>query len=115
MFASLALAAIVTIGAVQGAPIQVESCSFVRAGSFEHSVRIRFHNVSDRTATIVAFDVHNGPHHVTVRDYGTFSPGATIERVFTTPTWELYHAPARACTVSYVRFEDGTTWTAGSK
>lgn len=91
-------------------PVQVDSCSFVKAGSFEHSVQIRFHNASSRTVRTVAFEVHNGPHHVVIRDSGSFSPNAKIDHRLATPTWELYHSQPHVCTVTYVEFQDGTTW-----
>lgn len=91
-------------------PVYVDSCAFERTGSYEHSVTIRFHNTSDRTVTLVAFDIYNGSHHVTIRDRGTFAPNVQIEHRLPTPTWELYHAAAHVCVVSYVRFEDGSTW-----
>ena len=103
----MTLALVSTHGA---APIHVDSCSFVPAGSFEHSVAIRFHNTSNRTATIVAIEVHNGPHHITVRDHGSFAPNVEIDHRLSTPTWELYHAEPHACVVTYVRFTDGTSW-----
>jgi hypothetical protein len=91
-------------------PIHVDSCSFVRAGSFEHSVEVRFRNTSDRIATVVAFEVHNGPHRITIRDRGSFAPNVEIDHRLSTPTWELYHAQPHSCVVTYVRFEDGTSW-----
>ncbi len=93
-----------------GSPIHVDSCNFVRSGSFEHSVQIRFRNTSSRTATQVSFDVHNGPHSITVRDHGTFAPNVLIDKTLTTPTWELHHAEPDACVVTYVKFADGSTW-----
>ena len=104
------LAALAFMNGAGAAPIQVDSCAFVRSGSYGHSVQIRFRNTSSRTATIVAFDVHNGPHHITVRDHGSFAPNVVIEHLLATPTWELYHAEPHACIVTYVRFSDGTVW-----
>ena len=110
MLASLLLSALAVAGSAP-APIHVDSCAFVRAGSFEHSVRVRFHNASTRTVTLVAFTVRNGPHHIVVNDSGSFAPGTAIDHVLTTPTWELFHAQAHACTVAHVRFADGSIWS----
>jgi hypothetical protein len=110
VFAGLVFAVLAFVAGTSTPPIHVDSCSFIRSGSFENSVRIGFHNVSGRTATVVAFNVQNGPHHITVRDHGTFAPGATVVRVLSTPTWELYHAEPHACIVSFVTFSDGSTW-----
>lgn len=63
-----------------------------------------------RTVSLVAFNVHNGPHHIVVDDRGTFAPGSSIDHVLTTPTWELFHAQAHACTVAHVLFADGSSW-----
>lgn len=110
MLASLLLSAL-ALAATVPAPIHIDSCSFVRAGSFEHSVRVRFHNASARTVSLVAFNVHNGSHHIVINDSGSFTPGTAIDHVLTTPTWELFHAQAHTCTVAHVRFADGSAWS----
>lgn len=91
-------------------PIHIDSCAFVRSGSFEHSVRVQFRNMSERTVTGISIQVRNGPHAVTVHAHGTFQPKVTVTRTLLTPTWELYHSPAQACTVTSVQFEDGSNW-----
>lgn len=111
MLIGLAFSALMVIGAAAPPPIVVDECSFVRAGSFEHSVRIVYRNVSNRTAKAVTFDVHNGPHAVTVRDHGDFAPHVRIDRVMTTPTWEFFHAQPHTCAVTHVTFSDGTSWS----
>lgn len=105
--------ALLAITNAQAPPVQIDSCGFVRAGSFEHSVRVEFHNTTKRTVTGVSFDIRNGPHSVTVHAHGSFAPKVSITRTLTTPTWELYHAPAQACSVTSVRFADGSTWSSG--
>lgn len=108
MLGSLILAAL--LGAASTGPIVVDECSFVPAGSFEHSVAIRFHNTSPKTATVVTFEIHNGPHSVSVADHGSFATGVSVDHKLTTPTWELHHAQPHTCAVTSVRFADGSSW-----
>jgi hypothetical protein len=111
MLYTLALSALLAANmASASAPIVVDGCSFIKSGSFEHAVDIRYHNASSKTATSVTFDVHNGQHAVIVSDHGTFAPGAHINHTLATPTWELHHAEPDLCAVTRVRFTDGSTW-----
>ncbi|MGZ3509855.1 MAG: hypothetical protein ACXWNJ_15835 [Vulcanimicrobiaceae bacterium] len=59
--------------------------------------------------------MHNGPHEITIADHGGFAPGVMIDHVLSTPTWELYHAQAHSCVVTFVRFDNGSIWRASDE
>ena len=111
MIASLVLTVLMFVGVQSAqAPIHIDSCTMQSAGSFERGVQIRYKNVSSHTVSGVGFDVSYNRHHVVIEDRGSVAPGDTVDRVLTTPTWELYHSANQACDVAYVYFSDGTAW-----
>jgi hypothetical protein len=74
----------------------------------------RFTNTTNVTADVIRFTVNEGPGNQaqTVTETGTFSPGVGIDREdsFASPSTAI----PPACTVTYVHFTDGTSWTAPS-
>ena len=111
MFASLALTVLMFVGVQSAqAPIHIDYCTMKPAGSFLQGIEIRYKNVSAHTVTAVGFDVSYYQHHSVIEDRGSIAPGVTVERLLTTPTWELYQNASEACDVAYVYFSDGTAW-----
>ncbi len=77
----------------------------------------RFTNRSAVTADVVRFTVYvgTGSKPLTITESGTFSPGVAIDREDTLGSRNSLTRPVTpSCTVSYVHFTDGSSWTAPS-
>jgi hypothetical protein len=77
----------------------------------------RFTNEGPVTADVVRFVVYpgNGAKPQVITETGTFSPGVGIDREDNLGALtSLMGAGRPSCTVSYVHFTDGTSWTAPS-
>jgi hypothetical protein len=74
----------------------------------------RFTNTTNVTADVIRFIVDEGPGNQaqTVTETGTFSPGVGIDREDSFASSSTSIPPT--CTVTYVHFTDGTSWTAPS-
>jgi hypothetical protein len=74
----------------------------------------RFTNDGPVTADLVRFTVYpgNGAKPQVITETGTFSPGVGIDREDNLGPNNLHvGAGMPSCTVSYVHFTDGTSWT----
>ncbi len=82
-------------------------------------LEIKFTNESDKTATTVRFGVEMEKSMASIRDVGTFSPGITIHHKFNDFSGQtkfiFSSEPQPKCTVQYVKFTDGSTWSAGEE
>jgi hypothetical protein len=82
-------------------------------------LEIKFVNEGDKVATTVRFGVKIEDETASIRDVGTFSPGITIHHKFQdfSGRTEFIFARERQphCTVQYIKFADGTTWSAGEE
>src|SRR5438270_12639573 len=78
-------------------------------------LEIKFTNESNKTAAMIRFGVTIGEETASVRDVGTFSSGITIHHKFQDfsgrTKFIFAHEPQPRCTVQYIKFADGTTWT----
>jgi hypothetical protein len=72
----------------------------------------RFTNTTGVPADVIRFTVNvgSGDKSQTVTEMGTFSPGVGIDREDTFAASSPPMIPS--CTVTYVHFTDGTSWTA---
>lgn len=79
-------------------------------------LEIKFVNEGDKVATMVRFGVTIGDETAGLRDVGTFSPGITIHHKFQDfsgrTKFIFAHEPQPKCSVQYIKFADGTTWSA---
>jgi len=112
MFIPLALPTL--IGFAQPLPVHVSTCdistpSFIPSGAAtgttmvgDYSLHVRFDDIAPQAIAQVTFALNDGTRVV---DAGTFSRNITIDHVLA-----LAPTPAQSCTVSSVRFADGTTW-----
>src|SRR5579883_2636673 len=78
-------------------------------------MRIEFTNESNKTATLVNFDVNSNGEHFVIRDVGTFSPGVSINHSYSNGKGQAFVLPAFiaphvTCRVASVRFSDRTVW-----
>lgn len=82
-------------------------------------LEIKFTNEGEKTATIVRFGVVVENETASVRDVGSFAPNITIHHKFhdfSGRTKFIFSSePQPKCSVQYVKFADGTTWTAGEE
>ena len=82
-------------------------------------LEIKFTNEAEKTATIVRFGITMENETASIRDVGSFAPDITIHhkfRDFSGQTKFIFaHEPQPRCTVQYVKFADGTTWSAGEE
>lgn len=82
-------------------------------------LEIKFTNESDKTATTVRFGVEMEKSTASIRDVGTFSPGITIHHKFNDFSGQtkfiFSSEPQPKCSVQYVKFADGSTWSAGEE
>jgi hypothetical protein len=82
-------------------------------------LEIKFVNEGDKVATMVRFGVTIGDETAGLRDVGTFSPGITIHHKFQDfsgrTRFIFAHEPQPKCSVQYIKFADGTTWSAGEE
>lgn len=79
-------------------------------------LEIKFTNESEKTANIVRFGIHMEGETASIRDVGSFAPGITIHhkfRDFSGRTKFIFSSePQPKCSVQYVKFTDGSTWSA---
>jgi len=79
-------------------------------------LEIKFVNEGDKVATTVRFGVKIEDETASIRDVGTFSPGITIHHKFQDfsgrTKFIFAHEPQPKCSVQYIKFADGSTWTA---
>lgn len=79
-------------------------------------LEIKFVNETEKVATTVRFTVKIENETAGVRDVGTFSPGITIHHKFEDfrgrTKFIFANEPQPSCSVQYVKFADGTTWSA---
>lgn len=78
-------------------------------------MRIEFTNESNKTATLVNFDVNSNGQHFVIRDVGTFSPGVSINHSYRNGKGQAFVLPAFiaphvSCRVASVRFTDRSVW-----
>jgi hypothetical protein len=68
---------------------------------------------------MVRFGIKIEDETASLRDVGTFSPGVTIHHKFQDfsgrTKFIFAHEPQPKCSVQYVKFADGTTWSAGEE
>jgi hypothetical protein len=107
------------------APITIDRCEIPR--SYETSnwrrwtglsmttgaLRIAFHDRAQRPIANVAFSVDYRGEVETVRDAGTFSPGAPIDHTYAGRFTDFAYLGSRPnrCHVVSVTFADGSTWS----
>jgi hypothetical protein len=82
-------------------------------------LEIKFTNESEKTATTIRFGIHMEGETASIRDVGTFSPGITIHHKFqdfSGRTKFIFSSePQPKCSVQYVKFADGSTWSDGEE
>jgi hypothetical protein len=82
-------------------------------------LEIKFTNESEKTATTIRFGVEMEKSTASIRDVGSFAPGITIHhkfRDFSGQTKFIFSSePQPKCSVQYVKFADGSTWSAGEE
>ncbi len=82
-------------------------------------LEIKFTNEGDKTATTIRFGVELEHSTASIRDVGSFAPGITIHhkfRDFSGQTKFIFSSePQPKCSVQYVKFADGSTWSAGDE
>lgn len=82
-------------------------------------LEIKFTNESEKTATIVRFGVVIENETASIRDVGSFAPNITIHHKFhdfSGRTKFIFSSePQPKCSVQYVKFADGTTWSPGEE
>ena len=82
-------------------------------------LEIKFTNESEKTATIIRFGIDMENETASIRDVGSFAPNITIHhkfRDFSGRTKFIFSSePQPKCTVQYVKFTDGSTWSAGEE
>ena len=81
-------------------------------------IRIEFVNESTKTADLVNFAIDSNGQQFVIRDVGTFSPGISIKHEFKNGYGQAFVLPAFIaphvkCSVSSVKFTDGTLWEPG--
>jgi hypothetical protein len=100
-------------GVMDNAPVIVNDHLVTHAkGTATSRFYHRFTNTTNVTADVIRFTVNEGPGNKaqTVTETGTFSPGVGIDREDTFASSSTKIQPS--CTVTYVHFTDGTSWTA---
>lgn len=132
------LAAMLTIGLVAdplcaqttpAAPVTINSCGPVLKKSENQSltdilaskssgIAIEFVNDSTKAADLVNFAVDSNGTQFVIRDVGTFSPGVSIKHTYRNGAGQgfilpIFIAPNISCSVSSVKFTDGTVWQKG--
>ena len=78
-------------------------------------IAIEFVNDSPKTANLINFAVDSNGTQFVIRDVGTFSSGVSIKHTYRNGAGQAFILPAFiapnvACSVSSVRFTDGSTW-----
>lgn len=104
--------------AVDNPPVSIDD-DFVTAykGATVARFHHRFTNQAAVAADIVRFAVDLGPGNkpLTITETGTFSPGVRIDREDNLARYFYQMSPRiPTCSVTYVHFIDGTSWTAPS-
>lgn len=96
-------------------PISIDDCHINNSRSFVSAYKplaITFTNRRTVAADEVRFTVDYAGRIAHVADTGTFSHNIGIHHAFNALYGSLYYgAIPRSCTVDYVHFADGSTWT----
>lgn len=103
--------------AMNGAPVSVnEHLVTVNKGATTARFYHRFTNQGAVSADVVRFTVYlgSGNKPQTITETGTFSPGVGIDREHNLASYLFGSSRTPSCTVNYVHFTDGTSWTAPS-
>ena len=111
------------------APVTVNSCGPVLnkaqnlsltdiLASQSAGIAIEFVNDSTKTADLINFAVDSNGTQFVIRDVGTFSPNVSIKHTYRNGAGQAFILPAFiapnvACTVSSVKFADGSIWRKG--
>ena len=111
MLLPLALTLAIVTTTPQTPPIDILSCTFVKAASFSRGVRVVYKNVSKVPATLVIFEVQHRSYTTALVDEGRFDPGQTVDHTMTSAQLTLWMGeyPTR-CSVTHVHFADGSVW-----
>jgi len=103
-----------------GSPVTVNDCSlwYVQRGLVKTVVglKIEFTNESSKTADLVTFATTSGIGSATIRDVGSYQPGAEVTHKFRQFSWTrewAFDNPNLHCSVQAVHFTDGTVWQNG--
>lgn len=111
-------------------PITINSCgpiveknsgtsiAGINVAATSSGMHIQFTNESSRTADLVNFAVNSNGTQFVIRDVGTFSPGVSIDHKYRNGSGQPFVLPAfippdTKCSVSSVRFTDGSLWRMG--
>jgi hypothetical protein len=94
------------------------SIAGINVASTSSGMHIQFTNESNRTADLVNFAVNSNGTQFVIRDVGTFSPGVSIDHKYRNGSGQSFVLPAFIppnikCSVSSVRFTDGSLWRMG--
>jgi hypothetical protein len=98
-------------------PISVEQCRINNSRSYVSAYRplvVAFTNRAPVAADEVRFTIEYAGRTEHIVDKGTFAQNVRIDHSFDGFYNVPYRGPAANCTVDYVRFRDGTVWTAAA-
>lgn len=102
----------------QGPPIVINECRLMTSGNqlvtTSSGIQIQFTNETTKTAQLINFQVNDVYQNAVIRDVGTFSPGITVIHKYKIGAGEthspLFDAPNLRCSVSSIKFDDGSVW-----
>jgi hypothetical protein len=103
-----------------GSPITMNDCAFIYRSnvysSWIYRLRIEFTNESPKTADLVTFAVKSDVGSATIRDVGTYEPGAETTHEYRQFYGTRVYGPNEDlhCAVQAIHFTDGTVWQNGS-
>lgn len=101
-------------------PVQIDYCHlFYASGLLTKTVgplQIKFTNEGAKTVTVVRFVADLDGNQANIRDAGSFAPGITIDHKFKDLGGSIHFAfsrePQPKCHVAFVKFDDGSIWSA---